>query len=86
MATPTVIWIKEALAPVIKHQHFTWQRSVLCGAGLAFAFENKKLWHLPAIALVPSVYAGYQAFKSRDTIRAFALNPKSYATSSATEV
>ena len=50
---------------------YTWQRSVLAGAGLAYAWEQDKYWHTPLIVLAPSVYAGYQIFKARDSMRAF---------------
>jgi hypothetical protein len=51
--------------------HFTWQRSILGGAGLAYAWEQDKYWHMPLIVLAPSVYAGYHMFKARDEVRAF---------------
>jgi hypothetical protein len=79
MAAATVMMLKDKFPQLIKLHHFTPVRNVMLGAGLAFAFEQNKLWHLPAVILVPSIYAGYQAFKARDQIRAFALNPKSYA-------
>lgn len=77
MATATVMMLKEKFPQFIKLQHFTPARSILFGAGLAFAFEKKKLWHLPAVVLVPSVYVGYQAFKARDAVRSFITNTKS---------
>ena len=86
MATATVIWLKEVLGPVIKHQHITPVRNMLLGAGFAYAVEQKKYWHLPAVVLVPSVYVGYQAFKVRDAIRSFITHPKSSTTGPATEV
>ena len=50
-------------------QHFTWPRSVLCGAGLAFAAEKEKYWHMPITYLFPSAYAGYQVYKHRNIVR-----------------
>ncbi len=55
----------------IRLLHFTWQRNVLAGAGLAYAWEQEKYWHMPLVVLAPSVYAGYHIFKNRDKIRAF---------------
>ena len=62
MATPTVIWLKNLVGPV-RVQHFTWQRSALMGAGLAYAWSTERAIHTPLIVLVPSVYAGYHGFK-----------------------
>ena len=70
MAAPTVLAIKNVMQPIV-HKHFTWQRSVLMGIGLAYAWTESKVWHTPLIVLAPSVYAGYQAFKARDQVRTF---------------
>jgi hypothetical protein len=51
--------------------HFTWQRSVLAGAGLAYACGQEKYWHTPLIVVAPSAYAGYQLFKAREHVRTF---------------
>ena len=71
MATPIAIQIKNAMPTFHRLAHFTWQRSVLMGAGMAFAWTEGKHWHTPVIFFVPSAYAGYQAFKARDQVRAF---------------
>ena len=71
MATATAMKIKEIAPNVLRLQHFTWQRSALLGAGLAYAWTEGKWWHAPLIVVAPSIYAGYQAFKGRDQIRAF---------------
>ena len=75
MATATVIKIKELVPSILRHQHYTWQRSVLLGGGLAYAWTEGKWWHTPLIFFAPSAYAGYQTFKARDQIRAFISAP-----------
>ena len=50
---------------------FSYARSVLMGAGIAYAIEKEKLWQLPIVAVVPSVYAGYQGFKNRADVLGF---------------
>ncbi len=67
--------IKEIAPNMLRLQHFTWQRSALLGAGLSYAWAEGKWWHTPLIVVVPSVYAGYQAFKARDQIRSFISAP-----------
>jgi hypothetical protein len=51
------------ISKTVRLQHFTWQRSVLMGAGLAYAWSNNKAWHTPLIVLMPSAYTGYHGFK-----------------------
>ena len=46
-------------------------RNILLGGGLAYAVQEKKYYHIPIVFLVPSVYAGYQAFNNKDTITAW---------------
>jgi hypothetical protein len=48
--------------------HFTPLRNILLGAGLCFSIQQEKYWHIPAVVLCPSVYAGYQTFKYKDPI------------------
>lgn len=86
MATATVMWLKEQVPSFIRLHHFTPVRNLLLGAGMAFAFEQGNYWHLPAVVVLPSVYAGYQAYKARDQVRSFITNPKSLYTANSTEV
>ena len=46
-------------------------RNILLGGGLAYAVQQEKYYHIPIVFLVPSVYAGYQAFNNKDTIAAW---------------
>ncbi len=75
MATYMTMQLKEAIASraglIIRHQHFSWPRNVLCGAGLAYACANENYWHIPLAWLAPSMYVGYQAYKGRDQVRDF---------------
>lgn len=69
--------LKEVFANnVLKLQHYTWQRNVLCGAGIAYATANEKYWHLPVAWFMPSIYAGFQVYKGRDQVRAFVMGAK----------
>ena len=78
MATPIAIQIKNAMPNVQRLAHYTWPRSALLGAGLAYAWAEGKYWHTPLIFVVPSVYAGYQTYAARDQVRAFIVGtPKS---------
>lgn len=52
-------------------KHFTWVRNVMMGAGMAYAIEKEKFWHLPFVFLIPSPYAGYQAYKNRSSIKEY---------------
>lgn len=52
-------------------QHFGAARNVLVGAGLAYAISEGKYTHTPIAFVFPSVYAGYQTYKNRETIAAF---------------
>ena len=74
MASATVLKIREAASNIIRIQHYTWQRSLLLGAGLSYAWAEEKFWHTPAIFLFPSAYAGYQTFKARDAIKSFIIH------------
>ena len=55
----------------IQLQHFTPFRSIVMGAGICYAIEENKYWHLPITFLFPSVYAGYQAYKHRGLVKKF---------------
>ena len=59
---------------VLRIQHFTAFRSILLGAGLCFSIQQEKYWHIPATILCPSVYAGYQTFKHKDSIVRYLTN------------
>ena len=52
-------------------QHFTPARNVMCGAGMAWAIEKEKYWHLPVAFVFPSIYVGYQGYKNRETMKNF---------------
>ena len=51
--------------------HLTPFRSILAGAGICYAIEQDKLWHLPITFFFPSMYAGYQAYKHRGLVKKF---------------
>jgi hypothetical protein len=53
---------------------YTTLRSVLCGAGLAYALNEEEYLHLPVIIVFPSVYAGYQCYKNRETLTRIAIS------------
>ena len=53
------------------HFIFGATRNILLGAGLAYSIEQENYHHIPVIFFVPSVYAGYQAFRNRDPIAAW---------------
>jgi hypothetical protein len=65
MATYAGMRMKDVVTKNMNFTHFTPARNVMMGAGLAYAFGEEKYLHVPVILLVPSVYAGYQAFKNR---------------------
>jgi hypothetical protein len=60
---------QEIIVKFANIQRFTTGRNVLCGAGLAYAMANGKYTHLPLIVFIPSIYAGYQMYNHRNTIR-----------------
>ncbi len=70
MATAAAMKLKE-LAGSIRLYHYTWQRSVLMGAGLAYAWSSDRAIHTPLIVLMPGAYAGYQIYKNRQSVRDF---------------
>ncbi len=53
---------------VLRVAHFTPLRNLLLGAGLCFSIQQETYWHIPAVAIFPSVYAGYQTFKHKDSV------------------
>ncbi len=70
MTIPQTI-IKYIRSTTQRHVLFTTTRSFLCGAGLAYAISNEKYIHIPLTVIVPSAYAGYQAYKNRNEIAAW---------------
>jgi hypothetical protein len=73
------------ISKTVRLQHFTWQRSALMGAGLAYAWSTEKAWHTPLIVLMPSAYAGYQIYKNRQSVRDF-ISPSSLILTNPTHV
>ena len=53
---------------VLRIAHFTPLRNILLGSGLCFSIQQETYWHIPAVVMFPSVYAGYQTFKYKDSI------------------
>lgn len=78
MATAIAMKIKEQIGAMVRLQHYTWQRSVLMGAGLAYAWSTDRAIHTPLIVLVPSVYAGYHTYKNRQSVRDFISNSSTF--------
>lgn len=52
-------------------QHFTWQRNVIMGAGLSYAWGQDKYLHIPLILVTPGLYAGYHMFTGCELVREF---------------
>lgn len=48
--------------------HYTAFRSILLGAGLAYAVSEEKYFHVPVVVFLPSIYAGYQAYKNKEAV------------------
>jgi hypothetical protein len=49
-------------------------RNLLLGAGTCYAIQREKYWHLPIVFVIPSIYAGYQAYKNKDEIKRYIKN------------
>ena len=47
---------------------FGTARSVLLGIGLSHAIEHENYEHIPLILIFPSIYAGYHAYRNKDSI------------------
>ncbi len=74
MITATAVAAIKGLGDkVLQLHHFGPLRNILLGAGLAYAAQKEKYWHLPIAFVVPSVYAGYHAYKQRYVLRAEAV-------------
>ncbi len=58
----------------IQLQHFTPFRNILAGAGICYAIEESKFWHVPIAFFFPSIYTGYQGYKNRVQIQNFTKN------------
>ena len=43
-------------------------RSLLIGAGLAYAVEKESFTHVPIVILFPTVYTGYHAYTNKESI------------------
>jgi hypothetical protein len=50
---------------VISLHKFGVVRSLLLGAGVAYALEKEQYMHIPIVVLFPTVYAGYQLYKNK---------------------
>lgn len=57
--------------PAVRVLFFGPVRNVLMGAGIAYAIEKEKLWQLPIAVVVPSIYAGYHAYKQKSAVLDF---------------
>lgn len=44
-------------------------RNILLGMSLAYAYEKEKYLHFPIIFLFPSVYAGFNIYKNKESIK-----------------
>ena len=53
---------------VISLHKFGVMRSLILGAGLAYAVEQEKYTHMPLVILFPTAYAGYHAYMNRGSI------------------
>jgi hypothetical protein len=67
----SVVHTIQPLLQKFQVQHLTSFRNVLCGGGICYAIEQKNFWHLPAVIIFPSIYAGYQGYKNREQILNF---------------
>ena len=56
---------------VISLHKFGPLRSIILGAGLAYAVEQEKYTHIPIVIVLPTVYAGYQAYMNKNSIFTF---------------
>lgn len=74
MATYGAMRIADVATKHLNVTTWTPARNVMLGGGLAFAFNEEKYWHTPAVVIFPSIYAGYQAFKNRSRIAEFVRN------------
>lgn len=64
--------ITAAQTPAVRVLLFGPVRNILAGAGIAYAIEKEKYWHLPITFFVPSIYAGYHTYKNRrDVVKFF---------------
>ena len=46
-------------------------RGLFMGAGVCYALEEKKYYHLPLAVATPMIYSGYQMYKNKYEIRYF---------------
>jgi len=60
--------INHAISKVPEHGIIS---SFLIGCGLAYSVKSQKYWHIPAVLLCPTVYAGYHVFKNKEDVILF---------------
>ena len=48
---------------VTSHFLYGSSRNLLFGGGTCYAIQKEKYWHLPIVFVIPSIYAGYQAYR-----------------------
>ena len=53
---------------VINNYSMGVTRNLLLGAGLGFAIQTEKYWHLPVVFIFPLPYVGYQGYKHKNEI------------------
>ncbi len=69
-AATAVSTIKHMTEGVLHVSHIGVVRNILLGAGLAYAMQKEKYWHIPIAFVTPAVYVGYHAYTQRDSLRA----------------
>ncbi len=67
--TPQQHIVKYISNTMQQHVHYTSTRNFLCGMGLAYAVANENYAHIPIVMFVPSIYAGYHAYKNLNTFK-----------------
>ena len=63
--------LQHIAAESLKHStlHVTGTiRNVLLGAGLNYSIERKEYLHIPLILIFPSIYAGYELYRNKNTV------------------
>ncbi len=58
----------QPIVPIVHNFVYGTTRNLLAGASLCYAIENEKYIEIPLIIFFPSIYAGYNLFKNRDTL------------------
>jgi hypothetical protein len=63
------------MEPITHRLHvFGATRSLLAGAALCYAIQDRKYIHIPIILIFPSAYTGYQVFNHKEKIVDWLLN------------